>query len=429
MTEPVLVVGGGVGGLVVAYDLARQGVPVTVLEADERTGGQLAPVVVGGIAVDAGAESFATRTPAVAELAAELGLETTSPLDSPAWLIGADGGAAPLPAASVLGIPAEPFAADVVALLGTGGAFRAELDKVIPLLRPAKYRSLGQLVRRRMGRKVLDRLVDPVVRGVHSSAADAMPVEAASPGLTAALGRAGSLAAAVADLRASAPAGSQVGGIVGGVHRLAERLVEEVVAHRGEIRAGARVVDAQRNALTLATGERLRGRVVVAAPGIASEPVRTRGIVLAIAAVESAALDEAPRGTGALVASGAPGIRARAFTHSSAKWAWLGEAAGPGRHLVRCSYDGVPEDPERTLLADLRAITGAADIRLTDLAVRSWVRTLAAHAPADDGPLVAGEAASGTGLATIVPRARALAQDVIEHIGGSDRTGTDRGAP
>jgi len=133
--------------------------------------------------------------------------------------------------------------------------------------------------------------------------------------------------------------------------------------------------------------------------------------VIAIAAVDAPGLDDAPRGTGALVAAAAPGVSARAFTHSSAKWPWLGAVLPPHRHIIRLSYDGMPEDPAATALADLRAITGADVVRLEDLAVRRWRRTLLAE-PVAGGPLLAGEAASGTGLATVVPRARALAADI-----------------
>ncbi len=306
--DRVIVVGAGIGGLVVARDLARAGIPVIVLDAAGRTGGQLLGVPVGGVVVDAAAESYATRTNAVAELATELGLEIAEPLDSPAWLVTADGRQLPLPAVSVLGIPAAPFAPDVVAAIGTAGAWRALLDKLIPMLRPDKYPTIGALVRRRMGTRVLDRLVAPVVRGVHSTSADALPVETAAPGLRAALRRTGSLTAAVAELRAQSPAGSQVAGIVGGMHRLAEALEADARAAGAEFRFGAEVAFATRDIVELADGERLEGRVVVAAPGIASHAVRQREIVVAIAAVDAPELDGAPR-TGALIATRLSGDR------------------------------------------------------------------------------------------------------------------------
>ena len=53
------VVGGGIAGLVLARRLAMAGRSVTLLEASDRTAGLAARHTVGGIDLDAGAESFA----------------------------------------------------------------------------------------------------------------------------------------------------------------------------------------------------------------------------------------------------------------------------------------------------------------------------------------------------------------------------------
>lgn len=415
-------VGGGVAGLVIARDLACAGAEVTLLEASDRLGGQLASVTVAGIQVDAGAESFATRGGAVAALAAELGLsaDIVRPLESPAWLVGRHGRSHPLPAAGVLGIPADPRAADVVRAIGTVASWRARLDAVVPLRHPDSYRTVGDLVRRRMGSGVLRRLVAPVVRGIYSTTPDALPLELASPGMRDALRATGSLGAAVTRLRAASPAGSQVGGLRGGVHRLAASLADDARAHGARIRLGARVARTDSAGVWLDgddgdAGERVEGRVVFAAPGLAAPAVRTRTIVVAIAVVDATDLDTAPRGTGALVEEGADGISARAFTHSSAKWRWLADELPPGRHVVRLSYDGMPDDPETTVLSDLRAITGARIDGLVGLDVRTWTRTLEAHPVADDLDAV-GEAASTTGLASIVAGARQTARAIAERI-------------
>ncbi len=91
-----------------------------------------------------------------------------------------------------------------------------------------------------------------------------------------------------------------------------------------------------------------------------------------------------------------------------------GEA--PHRHIVRLSYDEMRRSEGR-VLADLRAITGADIARLEDLTVHSWLRTLVAE-PVVDGPIVVGEAASGTGLATIVPGARTAAKALVAELNG-----------
>jgi len=420
LLDPVLVVGAGVAGLVVARDLAVAGVPVTVLELNDRIGGQLAAVELAGVEVDAGAESFATRDAAVAGLLADLGLaaDIVPPLDSPAWLVHGPRDAVPLPAASLLGIPTIPFAADVTAAIGWAGSLRAQLDSFLPLLRPERYRTVAELVRGRMGRRVLDRLVAPVARGVYSTAPETLLVDAVAPGLRGALQRHGSLRMAVAEQRAASPAGSQVEGLRGGIHRLAAVLAAAATTAGAEIRTGVRVTAVDADGVTTATGERLTGRVVVAAPGVASAATRQREITVVLAAVDAPGLDVRPRGTGALVAD--PAIGARAFTHSSAKWAWLGEPLPAHRHLVRLSYDAPPADPAAAVLADLPAMAGVPIDRVVDVVARTWTRTLAA-APVPAGVLAVGEAASATGLARIVAGAR----EVATRLSGADLIGPE----
>src|SRR6187431_3593287 len=105
---PVVVVGGGVAGLVVAREFVLAGRDVTLLEASERLGGQLAQHSVAGIELDSGAEAFATRGSDLPELLRALKLDgdRVSPAASTAWLHRATGSAVPLPATSLLGIPA-----------------------------------------------------------------------------------------------------------------------------------------------------------------------------------------------------------------------------------------------------------------------------------------------------------------------------------
>ena len=119
----VVVVGAGIAGLVAARDLAAGGLSVTLLEATDRLGGKVARHTVGGIELDAGAESFATRRGTVAALAAELGLEPAivQPNPAGAWLQPATGAALPLPKTALLGIPGTPLAADVIAVVGMRG--------------------------------------------------------------------------------------------------------------------------------------------------------------------------------------------------------------------------------------------------------------------------------------------------------------------
>jgi len=402
VTEPsrVTVVGGGVAGLVVARRIALRGHPVDIIEATDRLGGTVAHRRLGGIDLDAGAESFAKRGGHVAALAVELGLgdDIVEPASAGAWLQPASGPAVPLPATGILGIPGTPLAADVIAVIGMRNALRAQLDAVIPSLWSRKSESLGQLVRRRMGRGLFERLVDPVVRGVQSTPADEYPIDRV-PGLRAALAKEGSLAAAVRLLHDSAPPGSNVAGIRGGVNRLVTELIADLESLEVGFEFGRRV----------ASLDELDGAVVLATPLAGGG----REIVLATLVVESAQLDAAPRGSGVLVADGASGVRARALTHATAKWAWLRERAD-GRHVLRLSYDVEPENLETTARADAETLLEARFDDIVDFGRTAWWRPAPAVAP--PGVVMVGEAVSGTGLASVVRQAEDAAAALIESL-------------
>lgn len=412
----VVVVGGGIAGLVVARECARPGFEVTVVEASERVGGSVASIVVDGVTVDAGAESFATRGGHVAELIEELGLSglVVEPNPAGAW-VRLPSGTVPLPKAGLLGIPSSPLAADVVRVIGWAGAWRAYLDRIRPVLTIGQERSLGALVRKRMGSRVLERLVAPVATGVYSAQPEDLDIAVVAPGLNAALTRQGSLSGAVAELRSSAKAGSAVGGLRGGMWMLAHALESAIADRGGHVLTGVGVASVDRfvpgsdrmaSAGVGATGEAAREPVpaaddaptspapdprwivrladdrelpadvvVIAAPAAASlallsaasdelgalvslEWPDASSVELVTLVVENPALDSAPRGTGVLVADlPGSGVTAKAMTHSTAKWSWLAEETG-GRHVVRLSYGRAGHASETMGLedAELRAL-------------------------------------------------------------------------
>ncbi|WP_109210272.1 MULTISPECIES: FAD-dependent oxidoreductase [Microbacterium] len=393
------VVGGGVGGLVVARRLADSGATVTLFEASDHLGGTVARHEVGGIGLDAGAESFAVRGGAVAALLGELGMQEdiVAPAPGPAWLQPVTGTAVPLPATALLGIPSDPLADDVVRVVGLAAAEQAALLDARPVDDvPA---TLGALVRQRMGDDMVDLLVAPIVHGVHSQHPDELAVARAHPGLADAVVSAGSLGGAVARLRAAAPPGAAVAGIRGGINRLVPALADDFVRRGGDVRLGTRIDDLGA----------LGGTVIVAAPGVAAPAAPGRRIDLVTLVVEQDELDAAPRGTGLLVAAGAP-VGARALTHATAKWAWLREAAD-GRHVVRLSYDETPADPVAAAVADAGTLLGVELPVVVDAAHVFWVRPAAASVPSDVAAV--GETVAGSGLAGIVAHAERTAAELL----------------
>ncbi|WP_100812737.1 MULTISPECIES: NAD(P)/FAD-dependent oxidoreductase [unclassified Microbacterium] len=396
----VVVIGGGIAGLLAAWECARIGMDVTVLEAASRPGGAIRGASVGGLTLDVGAESYATRGGHVRRLIDELGLgsDVVAPSGGRAWLAGipgVPGGAAPLPAGGVLGIPANPFDPDVRRIIGWGGTWRAYLDRLRPVLTIGHTHSLGALVSTRMGTRVLDRLVAPVVQGVYSALPADIDVDLAAPGLNAALTRAGSLSGAVSVLsaeRATKAPGGAVEGIRGGMTRLVEGLLARLhelgatiltdtrvaafgrgaddwqveLARGADPRADGRE-DLAADAVIVATDERMaRALLRASVPGLdpaldgASDARPSDGtapeIEVVSLVVDATALDARPRGSGVLTVPGS--YTAKALTHATAKWAWLAETArtiAPHRHVVRVSFGSQGEPAATAELSDEEA--------------------------------------------------------------------------
>ncbi|GGL00269.1 oxygen-dependent protoporphyrinogen oxidase [Curtobacterium luteum] len=463
MTD-VVVVGGGVAGLVAARDLAKGGAHVVLVEASGVLGGMVRRHTVAGIDLDMAADSFATRTDAISRLAIELGLgnDVVTPDQRGAWLMTRDGRTSPIPATGLLGIPGTPMAADVLAVVGQKGALRAQMDSLLPGPVGSKAPSLGELVRRRMGERVLDDLVVPIAGGVHSTHPDRLDPDRVAPGLRAALLRDGSLARAVLSLRSRAAAGSAVQGIRGGIARLVDELVADTETYHVDVRLHTTATAVEEHAVEV-TGpdgvtERLVADHVLAStpdPRRASAADRT-GIELVTLVVDEPALDAAPRGTGMLVHPDAESVAAKALTHATVKWPWLAEAAD-GRHVLRLSYATPPDGPAgaradgaagsgphgaagavsdaggpagvaTSLPVDpsdpvgVRALRDASTLlgvrmgtdRVQGVARVRWYGPDTTAAGLADGVVGIGEASTGRGLSGIVAGARAAAERILD---------------
>lgn len=244
----LVVIGGGIAGLVAAYESAKVGLRVTLLEASPTLGGAVAGAELDGTVVDTGADRWLPgrgSTPgAVDALVDDLGLsaEVVDAADTGPRRIETATGVAALPDDSIFGIPANPFAPAVRRLIGRRGVWRAYLDRLRPPFTIGHEHDLGDLVGRRMGRAVVERMIRPVTRAVHGVEPHDIDVTVAIRGLSTALSRTGSLSGAVAQLRGDA-AHRQPRSLRGGLHTLidalAARLQEYAVETHVGVRAGA----------------------------------------------------------------------------------------------------------------------------------------------------------------------------------------------
>jgi protoporphyrinogen/coproporphyrinogen III oxidase len=355
-----VVVGGGIAGLTWALDALEAGYDVTLLERDRQFGGAVRRETLGPVQVDVGAESFAVTRPEVLELIDRLGIhdEVERPATHQAHVL-TDGRMLALPP-GLLGIPSEVD--DVARLLGQDVADEMRRRDTPPM--PAEPpSSLGQLVRERLGDRVADVLVDPVVTGVHATRADDAELMSVAPTLHATALAEGGLMAGVRALRAGlGSAGAPVASLRRGMGRLVERLEQELRLRGATLRTGSSVTSVQHDGtwrirtdddvlaaevLCLAVPAHVAAYLLLdhTVATLLSALPTTDEVVLVTLLIADAELTraDAPVGSGVLVAdpgdpSGPP--RAKALTHASAKWRWLADRLDEDLHVVRLSFGG-----------------------------------------------------------------------------------------
>lgn len=356
----VLVVGGGIAGLVAAWECAKVGMPVTVVEASGGFGGTISTGEVDGLNLDTGVTCWSAGG-AVRELVDELGLgdRVVTPRTDRTWIsgLGRGGAAAPVPEQAVLGIPANPWDESARAFIGWGGAWRAYLDRLRPPLTIGKEHNLARLVGTRMGDAVLDRMVAPLSVGRYGLTPERVDVAAAAPGLSSALTRTGSLGGAVADLLVGRGRSAAVESLDGGMGQLVTALVERLTDLGAELKTDARVSQLERAgdcwSASVDVGEPEAADVVIVAAGPSAassllsplvgdavsqmtDATGTREIVTLV--VDAPQLDTAPRGAQTYPVPGTS--RASGLVHETARWEWLARVAGPGRHVLHVAFDG-----------------------------------------------------------------------------------------
>jgi oxygen-dependent protoporphyrinogen oxidase len=474
----IAVVGGGIAGLAAAVrlrDRAPVGTTIVVFEQSGALGGKIRTGELAGTVVERGAESFLVSAPATmgpgeragpqgeppppresaresaaVRLARRVGLgdALVHPTVGQA-AIAVDGTLTPMPAGTLMGVPAEVSSLGSLAQV----ADAADRDGGRPLLGAGEDVAVGELVRRRLGDEVVDRLVDPMLGGVYAGRADRLSLAVTVPALAWAARTEHTLLGAVRAAKAAAPRvpGRPVFATVdGGLGRL---VAAAAAASGATIHLGVTVRELNRTG----TGWRLTtgpvpapetadfDAVVLAVPAAATN--RLLGTAPPSAGVSGgAALDYAsvalvgfalpagtalPRLSGFLVPA-AEGTLVKAATFFTRKWAHLSRDGGPV--IVRASIGRYGEEhrlqhDDATLIDTARADLGAllgAPLPTPDAAwVQRWGGGLPQYAPGHldrvaalratlpPGLALAGAGFDGVGIPACITSGENAADDVL----------------
>lgn len=426
-------------GLAAAHELSAGGADVVVLEGSNRLGGKLRLGDVGGLTLDLGAESMLARRPEARDLVESVGLDdrVVNPrtISAAIWTHGA---LRPMPP-TVMGIPA-----DLDALRESG---IAEVRDPQRHAVPQNDVSVADFVSERLGRDVLDRLVEPLLGGVYAGHTSRLSLQATTPQI-AALGD--DLLTGATEARAKATASGPVFfGLVGGVGQLPAAVA---AASGVEVRLDStvRVITRTSDGWRLSVGPTTAietldvDAVVVAAPAPAAARLvgehapdaafALAGIEYASMAIVTYVLDDGPMfdGSGFLVPP-VDGTFIKAATISSNKWGWVADS---GRVVVRAS---VGRSGESTLLqhsdqeiaeralADLSAAFGPLPTPV-DSCVHRWggalpqydvghldlVETVERSMADAPGLEVCGAAFRGVGIPAVIASGRAAARRLLD---------------
>lgn len=400
----VVVVGAGITGLVAARALVAAGAQVTVLEAADQVGGQLDDVEVAGHRVDVGAESVFTAAPGPLELIGELGLDDdlVAATRATTWLATRHG-LRPLPEGFTPAGPSRLAPVLRSRVLSPRGMLRAGLEPLVAATPTDRDSSVGDELARRFGAEVVDRLVDPLLGGLHAGDVRRLSLRSATPQLAMLLARHRSL---LLRRRPAPSSGPAFVSLAGGMRALPEAVAAALPT--GTLHLGARVTG------VTGTDGRLRVHLATPLPGVGSDHLDADGVVLTTTTAAAAPLvagaspDAAatlgqlraasvalavlayPRaaasspaiehGTGVLVPSSAPGLL-KAATFLTTKWP---HHRDDELVLVRASAGRAGDD--RSLGLDDAALVDALHRELAELtglgappvatAVRRWPVTM-----------------------------------------------------
>jgi oxygen-dependent protoporphyrinogen oxidase len=192
-----VIIGGGISGLAAAHrlvelsraDAAREPHEITLLEASARLGGTIHTEHRDGFLVERGPDSFISEKPEAVRLAERIGLKEnlieTNEEHRRAFLV-RDGRLRPVPEGFRLIAPTEWGSFLRSSAFSLPMKARIALDLALPrgkrrLTNEDDDESLADFIRRRFGRRALERIAQPMIGGIYTADPEKLSLRATMP--------------------------------------------------------------------------------------------------------------------------------------------------------------------------------------------------------------------------------------------------------
>lgn len=178
MSKRIVIIGGGISGLSIAYWLYKANADVYVLEKGAEAGGSMESHTDSGFLFDRGPNSGLETTPLLQEMVAGLELQNdfvyASATGNKRYIL-RDGTLHPLPMSPGLFIKSKLFS--------TKAKLRLMAEPLVGRSKDGYYQSVAQFVERRLGREFLDYAINPFVSGVYAGRPEDLSVKSSFPKL------------------------------------------------------------------------------------------------------------------------------------------------------------------------------------------------------------------------------------------------------
>ncbi len=168
--QPVLIVGAGLSGLSIAYELQQRQIPYLVMEAADHAGGMLKSLHVDGFELDAGPNSLAA-SPEMFTYLQQLGLGDKILIAAAAsknrFLVRNH---------TLHSVSPHPFKIIGSKYLSRGSKWKLFTERFRTSVAPAGEESVSNFVTRRFNKEIAEYVFDPVLSGIYAGNPDKLSV-------------------------------------------------------------------------------------------------------------------------------------------------------------------------------------------------------------------------------------------------------------